>query len=148
MRKVTKVLSLFIAFFFLPTHAFIPVQAYGMSENAGASLETLQIIDELYYQRGILAQDYSRNLDLIEAVDSQLAALGVENISHSDIMFKLDAEVSPRMSLPSPEEGITWDSYRTIVPHNGKMYEIQVITGVYDGSIDSPLRDSCLYTAF
>ena len=114
--------------------SLIPRTAYALDEEAILMKQTndfVSSLNNLYSLRAELVLDYDTNKECIEKIDQQLTAMGVEQISFSEIQQKLGQASS--CANVSSTSYTRWDSVRTIVPYQGKFFEVQIITGVRNG---------------
>lgn len=127
-----KTISLLIVFAMLVL--CVPRTVYALDEETillNQSNEFVGELNNLYSLRAELALDYDSNKECIEKIDQQLTAMGVEQISFSEIQQKLGRSTT-YANVPSSSY-TRWDSARTIVPYQGKFFEVQIITGVRNG---------------
>lgn len=97
-----------------------------------------QQINELFALRSKLEVNFEENVDAIQDIDTQLAQLGVEEISHGELLSKMGYDVLPLANI-EPAHDISWTSRRTIAVYRGQQYELQILEGV-PTSGDSILR--------
>ncbi|MCI9078137.1 MAG: hypothetical protein HFH68_04295 [Lachnospiraceae bacterium] len=101
------------------------------------SEKTLDLINELYSERRILAKDYEENQKEIEQLDKKIEQLGVVTLSEKEIEEKSklisktggDIENSQRVAVSSAKD-TRWTSVRQNTVYNGKEYQLQIIRGI------------------
>jgi len=118
--------------------------ATGISSTIGnpddeevVSEETMDLIEELYSERRVLANDYEENRSEIEALDKKIEQLGVVTLSDGEIEEKSrllaktrgGTENLQRVKVSSAKD-TKWTSVRQYTMYNGKEYELQIIRGV------------------
>lgn len=86
-------------------------------------------IDELFALRSQLELDFEVNEEQIKAIDKQLAALGVEEISYTELQSILGADAVPQYDF-RPDPNTQWSSRRLVTTYNGQHYELQIVEGV------------------
>lgn len=87
-------------------------------------------INELFAHRSKLEVDFEENVDAIQKIDEQLAQLGVEEISHGELLSKMGYDALPAANVDTSEVNTLWTSRRNVVIFRGQQYEIQIIEGV------------------
>lgn len=95
-------------------------------------------IDQLFALRGQYELDFETNQEIIDAIDLQLVALGVEIIPQHIVHEKFGITASPMVNVGTTY-GVQWTSRRAVTNYNGINYELQIIEGV-PTSANSPLR--------
>lgn len=95
--------------------------------------------DTLFRLRAQLLLDPNSSQEEIDKIDAQLRSIGVEEISHTDVIRKLGASAQPMYNVTSTEN-TSWFSQRSITVINGRQYEAQIITGQWK-TTGSPLYD-------
>ena len=91
--------------------------------------EREQQINELFALRGRLEINFEENEAAIRDIDNQLRQLGVEEISHSELLSKMGYDVLPTANI-QPAHDISWTSRCTIAVYRGQQYELQIFEGV------------------
>lgn len=128
-RMISISLCLFLIF---GTYIF-PVGAISIQTEMISQCETLlDRIDALYELRAQLALNPEIDGNEILQIDQQLDSLGMNIMTQSEVTAKLGGQVETMANVVSTDS-TTWSSIRTIMPCQGKFYEIQVITGVPEG---------------
>lgn len=78
--------------FFMKKQVSNAMESPGITENQDneevVSEETLELINELYSERRVLAQDYEENQTKIEQLDKKIEQLGVVILSNEEIEEK------------------------------------------------------------
>jgi hypothetical protein len=109
--------------------------------------EREQQINELFALRGRLEINFEENEAAIRDIDNQLRQLGVEEISHSELLSKMGYDVLPTANVDTSDPNTLWTSRRSVVIYRGQQYEIQTIDGVPRNN-DSGLRSRKLVVAY
>lgn len=86
-------------------------------------------IDELFAVRSRLELDFEANEEEINSIDMQLAALGVEEISYTELQSILGTDAVPQYEI-RPDPNTQWSSRRLVTTYNGQHYELQIVEGV------------------
>lgn len=60
-------------------------------------------INELFAQRSKLEVDFEENADAIQKIDEQLAQLGVEEISHGELLSKMGCDALPAANVDTSD---------------------------------------------
>ena len=135
-----RIVSLFLVITLICPNIVLPVCA--LEEEpifVSYDNEITQEINALYALRADLCFDFNANIERIEAIDQRLTALGVVEISRTELLQKLGQVASPAVNVTSTND-VRWDSYRSIVSYNGKLCEVQIITGVRINKNDENCR--------
>lgn len=133
MKKVfTIVLSIALLFSCLPQAAY--AVDYTKKREVASEVSEYRSADELFVIRASMLCNPNTTEEDLEEIDLELAKLGVEKISASEVAEKLGvSSVTPRYGLGSMPN-TTWYSKRQITVSNGQRYEVQIITGQGDNS--------------
>ena len=139
LRRLTSFILIAVLFC---TYSILPTNATEIADTTDIFIvldqERIERIDELYAIRAKLALDYTANQEMIEKIDTQLAHLGVEEITYQDLITKFGRNISPNVSVTSTST-TNWTSTRVLTSYYGKMYELQIITGTPKDPVNSSL---------
>ncbi len=139
MKSVLKSVVVFIACFIISINS-ITVNA--TNKNT---------VDSLYMDRLKLVHNYNKNINKIRKIDKNINKMKCSSISEEEVMNLIQSSQSKKyntseigskkriinrngIKVPPKERGITWRSQRQNAVYNGKLFEVQIITGIPTGS--------------
>lgn len=83
----------------------------------------------MFALRSQLELDFEANEEQIKAIDVQLVALGVEEISYAELQNIMGIDAMPLYNI-GPDANTQWTSRRLVTTYNGQHYELQIVEGV------------------